>query len=263
MTTTTASWFYAPNDQVEGPISVFDLLELTANRGISKDSLVWRDGMEEWRPATEVGELGSFMPPALPGGRAISSESSGRSAPGSPPIVSQSRSASGTTGTVASEQTGTHPWQRWFARIVDIYLFAFVLGIVLVFGGINVPGNDFLYGLVLLVCLIPVEALALSSWGTTPGKALMNIRVIRTDGRYLTVGEAMGRAINVWISGLALGIPIANLFTLVGSYNRLKNTGATSWDEGRYRVDHGNIGVWRVLGVVGVIVLMILVLASA
>lgn len=53
--TMTNSWFYALNNQIEGPVPAFDLLELIANRQISRDSLVWRDGMEEWRPATEVG----------------------------------------------------------------------------------------------------------------------------------------------------------------------------------------------------------------
>lgn len=262
--TMTSSWFYALNNQVEGPVPAFDLLELIANRRISMDSLVWRDGMEEWCPATEVGELGSLIPPPLPDGRELDSANSGQSTLGSPPVVSQPRSASDPTHTVASGRTGTHPWQRWLARVVDVYVvFAFVLGVVMLFAGISVPNNGLLFGLALLVCWIPVEALLLSNWGTTPGKALMNIRVVRTDGRYLTTGEALGRAINVWISGLAFGIPIANLFTLLGSYNRLKKTGATSWDEDWYRVVHGEIGVWRALGVMGVIILMILALASA
>ncbi|HMN26805.1 MAG TPA: RDD family protein [Caldilineaceae bacterium] len=40
--------------------------------------------------------------------------------------------------------------------------------------------------------------------GQTPGKRLMGLRVIRTNGQRLTVGRAIGRAFGYWISALPL-----------------------------------------------------------
>lgn len=259
---TTTTWYYALDDEPQGPVPTFDLLERIANRRLSRESLVWKDGMADWRPAHEIAELVSLLPPPLPGGPPDALHHPVREMPHSAPVISQPQDPVAATDSAPANETETHPWQRWFARVVDIYLFAFVLGIVVLFLGTGLPGNDFLLGLAILACWIPVEALALSNWGATPGKALMNIRVVRMDGSHLGGGEALGRAINVWISGLAFGIPIANLFTLVGSYNRLKKTGATTWDEGRYRIVHGNIGIWRALGVLGVMLLVIFALAS-
>ncbi|MEO1547251.1 MAG: DUF4339 domain-containing protein, partial [Bacteroidota bacterium] len=52
------------------PVSFEQLQTLFAGRTINRDSLVWKQGMDNWTPLKEVAELKSFLggntPPPLP-----------------------------------------------------------------------------------------------------------------------------------------------------------------------------------------------------
>jgi membrane protease subunit (stomatin/prohibitin family) len=67
---TQVLYHYASNGQQMGPVSIDKLKELFANRTINKDSLVWKQGMQNWAALKEVEELKSFLggntPPPLP-----------------------------------------------------------------------------------------------------------------------------------------------------------------------------------------------------
>jgi hypothetical protein len=64
------SYFYAVNGQQSGPVSFEKLKELFANRTINRDSLIWKQGMDNWAALKEIEELKSFLggntPPPLP-----------------------------------------------------------------------------------------------------------------------------------------------------------------------------------------------------
>ncbi|MEM8764497.1 MAG: SPFH domain-containing protein [Bacteroidota bacterium] len=63
-------YFYAANGVQQGPVSFEQLQALFAGRTINRDSLVWKQGMDNWAPLNEVAELKSFLggntPPPLP-----------------------------------------------------------------------------------------------------------------------------------------------------------------------------------------------------
>ena len=63
-------YHYASNGQQMGPVSIDRLKELFASRTVNKDSLVWKQGMQNWEALKEVEELKSFLggntPPPLP-----------------------------------------------------------------------------------------------------------------------------------------------------------------------------------------------------
>ncbi|WGK65922.1 SPFH domain-containing protein [Croceiramulus getboli] len=65
------TYFYATNGQQQGPVSFDQLRALFASRTINKDSLIWKQGMDTWKPLQEVTELKAFLggntPPPLPG----------------------------------------------------------------------------------------------------------------------------------------------------------------------------------------------------
>lgn len=64
------TFFYAKNDEKFGPVSIEELKEA----GISRDTLVWREGFDSWKKAgniPELAELFKIMPPPLPKARAI------------------------------------------------------------------------------------------------------------------------------------------------------------------------------------------------
>ncbi len=64
-------YYYAANGQQAGPVPFEALKALFANRTVNKDTLVWKQGMQDWKPLQEIEELKAFlggsMPPPLPG----------------------------------------------------------------------------------------------------------------------------------------------------------------------------------------------------
>jgi hypothetical protein len=76
----------------------------------------------------------------------------------------------------------------------------------------------------------------------------MRIRLVCNGGATLTYSAALARSLKVWWRGLAAGVPLVSLFTLITAYQRLKRNQRTSWDaEGGFMVQHGKVGWPRVL----------------
>jgi hypothetical protein len=74
-------------------------------------------------------------------------------------------------------------------------------------------------------------ALVIGFTGSSLGKMIFGVRVTMPDGTPIGMGKALSREFRVWAGGLGLGLPLVNLFALIGSHHRLKKTGATSWDK--------------------------------
>jgi hypothetical protein len=150
----------------------------------------------------------------------------------------------------------TKPWVRFWARTIDGILFVLLAGIAL---ALIYPAalkmNDALLSIIILFAYVFVEPCMLSSWGTTPGKALLNIRLRKSNGTKPNFSEALSRAFNVWIRGLGLGIPIVALFTQINAYKRLTKDGMTSWDkDGGFKINHKLIGAGRVIAAIAIFV---------
>ena len=144
------------------------------------------------------------------------------------------------------------PWVRYWARMFDINLFAVAAGFFL---GIFVPRavprgmtDTIVMNVLLLFLWIFVESLLLSWLGTTPGKALLKTRLRLTSNPTIPYSMALKRSLKVWWRGLAAGIPVVNIFTLVNADNRLTEDSITSWDqEDGFVVAHEKIGTIRLL----------------
>lgn len=149
------------------------------------------------------------------------------------------------------ESTGVQirPWVRLWARMIDYLLFSFCLGFF--FGIVYPPALEmpnWLFGSLALLGESLVEPCLFAAFGTTPGKALLRVRVRRPGGGKLSFGDALGRSLRVWLCGMGLGLPLVSLFTQLAAYNRLTSDGLTSWDgKGGFVVSHRIIGVWRTL----------------
>ncbi len=64
-------YYYASNGQQAGPVSFDQLRALFANRTINRETLVWKQGLDNWTALKEIDELKAFLggntPPPLPG----------------------------------------------------------------------------------------------------------------------------------------------------------------------------------------------------
>ncbi len=52
-----SDWYYAADNEQKGPINESELKANLASNKIPGDTLVWKDGMDNWKPANEVAEF--------------------------------------------------------------------------------------------------------------------------------------------------------------------------------------------------------------
>ena len=161
------------------------------------------------------------------------------------------------TGEKAVPVSQARPWVRYFARFLDNVIAVFAVATILAIVAPNYFADESsVYGGTLLALLlwIPVEAAFLSRTGKTPGKALLRTSVRGRDGHLLSYETAFKRSIRVWFFGLGIGFPLVTIFTMLFAYNRLTETGKTSWDDRLgTTVAHGQIGTIRVIVTVSII----------
>jgi uncharacterized membrane protein len=60
-----SDWYYAVDNEQKGPINESELKANFATNKLPTDTLVWKDGMDNWAPANQVPAF-SFRPPPAP-----------------------------------------------------------------------------------------------------------------------------------------------------------------------------------------------------
>lgn len=125
-----------------------------------------------------------------------------------------------------------HPFRRYIARLIDLnlliatvhFLFFFVLRFRF---AVELLEHIITIGCVLLS--IPLNALLLSRFGTTPGKWLMGIRVLSCNGNHMSFADAKNREWNVLRYGYGFHLPIYTYIRLIKSYKEYINTYENEW----------------------------------
>jgi membrane-associated protease RseP (regulator of RpoE activity) len=141
------------------------------------------------------------------------------------------------------------PFRRFAARTIDG-----LVTLALLAAPLPVPAG--VRALLGFVAWVPLEVLLLSTWGTTPGKWLLEIRVRNAAGEKLGATEAWHRVANVWAWGLGFGWPPVSFVLPLLALWRLSTRRRTYWDElGSYQVDHRPIGTGRTIAIVAMVLL--------
>lgn len=152
------------------------------------------------------------------------------------------------------------PWIRYWARMLDLYLFGALAGLAYALGhagAFSAAGEDQAFGLVATLGWVFTEAGLLAAFGTTPGKYLLNIRLVPPGdpASPAAYGTALTRSFRVWWRGIGAGIPLIAFVTMLVAHRRLTRQGACSWDrDGGWRIVHGPVGFARGAAAVLVIV---------
>ena len=125
-----------------------------------------------------------------------------------------------------------HPWLRFWARSFDLTLFflvpAYIVGPYLRY---NIANNSILWIYIIFVFAFVLESLTMTLFGNTPGKSLLNIKVVKTDSSSVGFTDAITRSLNVWLIGYAAGLPFIPIFSLSYCYlNAKKHNGNAPWD---------------------------------
>jgi len=147
------------------------------------------------------------------------------------------------------------PWQRFWARAFDIYLFG-LASVFLV--ALTQPvwleheifssnsGQAILHLMFLPVALL-LEAAVYACFDTTPGKALAGLKLLTAHGDKLTFSQVIRRNLQIYIFGLGLGLPIIILYCLWQRYNELSSWRFPQYDTALGTRVWSNGSDWRTL----------------
>ncbi|KAB7762488.1 RDD family protein [Xanthomonas maliensis] len=265
---------------------------------IGSQSLVWTAGMSSWQPYANC-SLATPVPPPLPDAiNANDAAEPALPPPEAPSLELRRRDGRIEPRFVAGEVRASlerpalavpadapalhvygdgwqdvrpHPWRRYFARGFDTLLLGGLLwfGLGIVAGTVSpalytalllpVSQHLLLSTLATMVLVMPLLALWIGLSGTSPGKWLFGIRVLRSDGFPLGFTDALLREGRVLLYGQCLGLPLLSIAAQVYALVSLFNHGQCSWDR-----DHGWVVTHRPFGATQVVfgVLALLLLGS-
>ena len=160
-----------------------------------------------------------------------------------------------------------NPWQRFWARtldmaIADLVVMA-VLALIFRVSPITNDSNLLDVGFLVLEWLVVflAEPLLLSTWGNTPGKWLLGLKLEDYFGRKLTWWAGFSRCCGVLTEGFGLHIPIYSLWRHWKCYKACRDEQPLDYDsENRYYSRVGDRWRWRAVG--AVLVTLVLVAAA-
>ncbi len=213
-------WYYANSGDRQGPVSDEEFIQLTASGRVRDDTLVWKQGMPEWR---HYGEIASSvgLPPALPA-------SAGAPAASVSPTGVINPAGASAAGLTGRQYAGF--WLRLAAFVIDTIILAVAGQVVgslvqaMVFpNGLRKLAElrehpeaadpaalVFIFqmtGVMLVVGLvigIAYDVFFLRRYAATPGKLAVGVRIERADGSPLSTGRIIGRYFGRTLSGLVM-----------------------------------------------------------
>lgn len=213
------NWYYADDSNRQGPFDDAAFDELVKNGRVAPDTLVWREGLTDWKPyrevapatalATQEGDAAcSECGRTFPKSEMIQYEGSWICANCKPSFFQRLREGITPIGQV----TYAGFWIRLLAKFVD--------GIALQVAGLALR---FLITLMVDPKTQPVPFFAITwvvgviigasyttyfvgRFGATPGKMACRLRIIMADGGKLTYLRALGRHFAEILSSITLGI---------------------------------------------------------
>jgi uncharacterized RDD family membrane protein YckC len=228
------TWYFVERGQQAGPISDLQLDEYVLGGKILPDTLVWREGMENWQPCREVKTaLVMKVPPVMdappiaaeivcaecgglhPRDNAIRHGESWICA-GCKPIHIQKLKEGVATRASAEAMEYAGIGERAVAKLLDLLIIvlpaivlmmvAIALGLPLI--GKNRGASEFAVLLILGVIavvgfgMVFYQIWCLPKYGGTPGKRIMGLRVVTANGGSISWGRAIGRFFGEWVNGL-------------------------------------------------------------
>ncbi|MET0744652.1 MAG: RDD family protein [Microvirga sp.] len=252
----TERWYYCDGPLSVGPFLRDRLVELAQAAIVTPDTLVQREGTDEFVLLSTLLQAKQFPPgpPPLPivptalerGGSSLSVAFSDRPIALGPVLVSQTTAADGTAVSSTSQWSATPvaPWRRGAARCLDTLVHGSI-GVVLIFFvwfrlaplsayrffAYLEPSFRPLGDLMLSVPIAGiVGAVVVGATGTSVGKAVFGVQVVNSHGEPIGILKCCLREFHIWWKGLALGLPVLSLITMAIAGTTLKRDGSTSWD---------------------------------
>lgn len=233
-------YFIARLSGQEGPLSAEQVREGLRSGRYQPTDLSWAEvGEPSWIPLSERRELMAHsIRPAAPAPIFVEPSEAAESLPRGPaPELSTLKPLPPelahrlTVEQWEMAQRAAIAWRRFLARSIDLGLALLLMEILRGTDLSKAQAPPWQLGLLVMALWPWAEALLLSTIGTTPGKALLRLRVLGRNGERPHFLQALIRSVWVWIQGMALGIPFARDVANILAFNHYTRHGRTPWDE--------------------------------
>ena len=194
-------WYYAEDENRIGPLSDERFRGLIKGGTITDETLVWHEGMAEWEPYASAAQQ-SVAPAPYVGDEPV-------------PPIGYAVDRTDAAQTDISGLTYGGFWIRLVAKVFDNFITGFAgfivqIPLLLVIGATDSTSENMAVFGVILSFLVSIAVPATySTWfigrfGATPGKMILGLKVVRSDGTSLTYGRAFDRYVSEILSGLTL-----------------------------------------------------------
>lgn len=228
------SWYYAIDGAQQGPVSEHDFQRLISSGQIKTDTLVWREGMPDWKPHGEI--VAAARPSAAAAIPRVADDvgvcaECGGTFPRQDMVAYESALVCGGCRDVFFQKIreGVRPhaamhyagfWIRFVAKFIDGIILAVVNTVFTLIAGVmtsamaqGAASPDAAIILVQLVLFVVQMAVGIGyavffvgRFGATPGKMALSLKIVRPDGSPVTYGRALGRAFAEYLSSLIFAI---------------------------------------------------------
>ena len=231
-------FYFRKGGQNLGPLSIFKVRDLLESGELTAEDLGWHEGMSDWLPVAKIPALQELKSaPDKPSPDVLPSEPENSEFEEAQSTQRVRHSETGLRRLMEAKRLHALGWQRFLARSLDLLWFSLAaLGGASLAGWID-PGEVMLPRFPVLMAVpllwVLVDALFIYRWGTTPGKALLGLRVVTEDGERMTFKTSLNRAFDVWFFGCGLEMQMVSWVVKLFAMARLRQTGRTSWDAAR------------------------------
>lgn len=221
------------NGEKSGPFHDYEIRQKISAGDLESTVPAWHEGLAEWKAISELDLFRKeFELKAAP--EPPPTEPLPASPPVAPPPLPGSRKLA----------------RRFWARWLDLHLYSAVWWLTMYAAGRDI-GAMLTNPWVMVPQLLPwfiLEAFMIHRFGTTPGKALLGLRVTNQDGSPLTLAAASHRSFRVLIVGIGFGWgPVAILCQAL-SFFTTKKLGNPLWDFlGKHQVTSQPVNPLRVV----------------
>lgn len=130
------------------------------------------------------------------------------------------------------------PWPRFWSRLFDLLIYILPLSFLIGYffpnfvmhSAFQDGGGSLLLSIVILPFALVIDAIVVSLLGNSLGRWLIGIKVATSQFEQLDFWTALQRNLQIYVKGLALGIPLISLIVYSSNYSKIKNGEQTAWD---------------------------------
>lgn len=213
----SVEWWYVRDGVLLGPTKEKYLIAMLADGELGSGHWVWNPTLHGWTPIRDIASIQPHL-------RRLGVQGGTLPAPDLP--------LPAPTGPMVAR-----PLSRLLALLIDMMIGNLLLSMVWFWTGIEITNRWLLkaaeifpaFILIPFTLLLLVPVLALT--GTSPGKALLGLRLTREGGGRPSITTLLRRQARLWMEGMGFGIAFVMFVTWGYSWQRVTRGSQTRWDQ--------------------------------